>query len=198
MALNKEESRNITPTSSSSASMLGFVLELVLNSGLTDEQRLTALKVELVYRKVKVLCGDLKGNQLPTEEACKTFDTYEECLANELREWMERWRELSEQLRRRNSLFGGGSPKATLRFVISSPRGVSSGARDRELRYLQEEKERYKEPKKQGDDEMDTSELVARRDMDCAWICGRWEREVTRMFSADATRRRIMDRGGVG
>ena len=188
----------MTPTSSSSASMLGFVLELVLNSGLTDEQRLTALKVELLCRKVKVLCGGLKWNQLPTEEAFKTFDTLEESLAKELRGWMERWREMSELLRRRNSLFGGGSPKATLRFFISSPRGVSSEARDRELRYLQEEKECYKEPKKLRDDEMDTSELVARRGLDRAWICGRWEREVTWMFSADATRRRIMDRGGVG
>ena len=197
MATNKERSRNITPTSSSSASMMGFVLELVLNSGLTEEQRLTALKVELLYRKVKVLCGGLKGNQ-PTEEDVKIFDTLEECFANELRGWMERWREMSELLRRRNSLFGGGSPKAMSRFFISSSRGVSSGARDRELRYLQEEKECYKEPKKLRDDEMDTLELVARRDLDCAWICGRWEKEVIWLFSADATRRRRMDRGGVG
>ena len=186
------------PISSPSASMLGFVLELVLNSGLTDEQRLTALNVELLYRKVKVLCGGLKWNQLPTEEAYKTFDTLEESLAKELRGWMERWKEMSELLRRRNSLFGGGSPKAMSRFVISSPRGVSSGARDRELRYLQEEKECYKEPEKLREEEMDTSELVARRVLDCARICGRLEREAARKFSADAIRRRIMDRGGVG
>ena len=186
------------PTSSSSASMLGFVLELVLNSGLTDEQRLTALKVELIYRKVKVLCGGLKWNQLPTEEANKTFDTLEENLVKELRGWMERWEEMNELLRRRNSLVGGGSPKAMSRFAISSPRGVSSGARDRELRYLQEEKECYKEPEKLREGELDTSELVARRALDYAWICGRLEREDAWKFSADAIRRRRMDRGGVG
>ena len=186
------------PTSSPSTSMLGFVLELVLNSGLTDEQRLTALKVELLYRKVKVLCGGLKENQLPTEEAFKTFNTLEESLAKELRGCLGRWREMSELLRRRNSPFGGGSPKATVRFVISSPRGVSSGARDRELWFLQEEKECYKEPEKLRDDEMDILELVARRVLDCAWICGRLEREATGKFSVEATRRRIMDRGGVG
>ena len=193
----RDRNCNTTLTPTPPSAMLGFVCKLVLNSTLTDEQRLLELRLELLYRKVRVLCGSLKGNEFPTEEAFVYFDTLEENFCKELRGLTGRWREMTGRLREKDLVFGGGSPKTATSFVISSPRGVSSRAWDKELRYFREELDWFKETEQPGGCELDTLKFVARSVPNCAWTCGYLGKEDNWKLGSDTTRRKTMDRGGV-
>ena len=177
--------------------MLDFVLALVLNSGLKDEEMLTVLKLELLDRKLQVLCGILKKMDLTsTEEAFQKFYTMESNLGKELGGVLEGWFEMAGQLREKEPIPGGGSP-GTGKFIISRPRGGSSGARDMELRFLQEEEVWYKETEEPKKEVMDTLKPDARSVVNAAWICGHLEEENWRSGSGER-QRKTMDRGGVG
>ena len=181
-----------------SPNMLDFVFELILNSELTDEERRTVLELELLNRKLKVLSGVInKKNPFPTEEAFQMFYSMEGNLGKELKGMLEGWREMTGRLRVNDPFFGGGSP-GTVRFAISRPRGVSSGARDKELRYLQKEEECYKEAEEPKEEEMGTLMLDARIDVNCAWICGHMGKEDNWKIGSGDRQRRTMDRGEVG
>ena len=178
--------------------MLDFVFELVLNSGLTDEEMLTVLRLELLNRKLKVLSGIInKKNLLSTEEAFQKFYTMEGNLCKELEGMLEGWFEMSGRLREKEPFFGGGSP-GTVKFTISRPRGGSSGARDMELRYLQEAEVWYKEAEEPRKDVMCTLKLDARSVVNAAWICGHLGKEDNWKIGPGERQRKTMDRGGVG
>ena len=185
----------LTPTPPST--VLGFVWRLVLNSTLTDEQRLLELRLEILYWKVKALCGGLIRKEFPAEEATEYFDTLEECVCCELRGWIGRWKEETGLLqKKKDSVFGGGRPKTVISSAISSPRGVSSRAWDKELSYFQEEwSGGVGQP---GDREMDALELVARSALNCACLCDFLGRIDSWKFGSGTTRRKTMDRRGVG
>ena len=176
--------------------MLGFVFEIVLNSGLTDEERIIILKLELLNQKLKVLSGDMKKNLLPTEETFQIFDTMEERLGKELKEMVEKSRETAWRFPEKEASLGGGSLR-TARNVISSPRGMSSGAKGKKLRYLQIE-ECSIEWEKLKEDEQCTLMFDARTVGDCVWICGCTRKEDNLRSGSGVRWRRTMDRGGIG
>ena len=177
--------------------MLGFVFEIVLNSGLTDEQRIIILKLELLNQKLKVLSGDMKKNLLPTEETFLVFDTMEESLGKELKGMIEELREMAWRLPEKETSLGGGSP-GTAKNVIASPRGESSGAKGKKLRFLQIEEERSIEWEKPKEDEQCTLMFDARSVGDCVWFCGCSRKEDDLRSGSGVRWRRTLDRGGIG
>ena len=168
--------------------MLDFALTLASNSYLKDEEKLTILQMELLDRKLQVLSGIIhKKDLLSTEEAFQKFYTMESCLGKELGGAFERWSEMAGQIREKQLEMG--------KLTISRPRGGSSGARDMELEFLQEEEAKEtEEPRMQMRNAL---RLDAGFAVDAAWICGHLEEDNGR-FGAGERQEKTMDRGGVG
>ena len=167
--------------------MLDFALVLALNDW-EDEEKLTVFQLELLDRKLKALSGIINGkNLLSTEEAFQKFYTMETDFCKELGEAFERWSEMAGQNRGKQLEMG--------KLTISRPRGGSSGARDMELEFLQEEEAKEtEEPRMQMRNAL---RLDAGFAVDAAWTCGHLEQDNGR-FGAGERQEKTMDRGGVG
>ena len=63
------------------SAMLGFVFELVLNHGLTDEQRIIFLRLELLNQKLVILNRDMQKRYFPQRRLFRTLLQWKRTLA---------------------------------------------------------------------------------------------------------------------
>ena len=178
--------------------MLDFALVLALNDW-EDEEKLTVFQLELLDRKLRALSAIINGKNLfSTEEAFRKFYSMETDFCKELEDVLERWLEMAEQIRmEQGPISGGGSSPGTERFLISRLRGGSSGSRDIELRFLQEEEAWHKGTEKLRMERTNILELDAGFVVVATWICGHSE-EYNRRSGSGERQEKIMDRRGVG